>query len=233
MGNLRIDKTGSKYGLLTVVSKADGRTTTHWNCVCECGGATIASNSNLVNGNTKSCGCLWEKSVKKVMVGLRFGALMVHSQVASKSYGKAVFARYKCRCDCGGEIETLGSSLRSGDVASCGCAYKAAGMRRAVTDAHRRAVYQFHNKRRRAARLHAFSPYDKEFFDLLEKEAYSLCKLRKALTGVGFEVDHVIPLRSKLVCGLHNEFNLRVITSFANNRKGNRYWPDMPEKRGV
>ena len=33
-------------------------------------------------------------------------------------------------------------------------------------------------------------------------------------------VDHVIPLRGKTVCGLHN--NLRVITGDENMRKGNR-----------
>ena len=44
----------------------------------------------------------------------------------------------------------------------------------------------------------------------------------------GKEVDHMVPLRSKLVCGLHVENNLEIITSEANNKKGNRWWPDMP-----
>jgi hypothetical protein len=43
-----------------------------------------------------------------------------------------------------------------------------------------------------------------------------------------YHVDHVVPLRSPLVCGLHCEANLRVIPSDENRSKGNRYWPDMP-----
>lgn len=229
----RLDKTGFKFGLLTIVNREDGHKRTHWKCVCDCGKTTLVSNSNLTAGNTKSCGCLWDRAVKKQMIGTRFGLLTVNSQVSSKAYGKAKFAIYKCLCDCGGEIETYATSLRCGDVISCGCAYKAAGLRRAVTDDRRRSSYQFRNKRRRASRLHAFSPYDREFFDLLEVEAYSLCKLRKFATGIAFEVDHIIPLQSKIVCGLHNEANLSVIPAIENNRKGNRYWPDMPDKKGM
>lgn len=41
-------------------------------------------------------------------------------------------------------------------------------------------------------------------------------------TGIAHEVDHVIPLVSKVVCGLHVESNLRVITQSENRSKGNR-----------
>lgn len=41
------------------------------------------------------------------------------------------------------------------------------------------------------------------------------------------EVDHIVPLRSDLVCGLHVQDNMRCIPSGLNQKKGNRYWPDM------
>lgn len=42
------------------------------------------------------------------------------------------------------------------------------------------------------------------------------------------QVDHTVPLRSPIVCGLHVEHNLRPMLPGQNASKGNRYWPDMP-----
>ncbi len=47
-------------------------------------------------------------------------------------------------------------------------------------------------------------------------------------TGIQHDVDHIVPLKSKLVCGLHVHCNLRVIPASENAKKNNRYWPDMP-----
>ena len=41
-------------------------------------------------------------------------------------------------------------------------------------------------------------------------------------TGVRHEVDHVVPLRSSVVCGLHVEANLQILTSAANKAKSNQ-----------
>lgn len=62
-------------------------------------------------------------------------------------------------------------------------------------------------------------------------EIYNLAKLRTSLNTCGvnsWTVDHIVPMRSKLVCGLHVENNLRVIPRIDNLKKGNRHWPDMP-----
>jgi 5-methylcytosine-specific restriction endonuclease McrA len=53
-------------------------------------------------------------------------------------------------------------------------------------------------------------------------EIYHLAKLRTALLGERHEVDHIVPLRGRNVCGLHVENNLQVITRRANLAKANR-----------
>lgn len=45
----------------------------------------------------------------------------------------------------------------------------------------------------------------------------------------GMAVDHIIPLVSEFVCGLHVEYNLQYLTKSENSIKGNRWWPDMWE----
>ena len=52
-------------------------------------------------------------------------------------------------------------------------------------------------------------------------EIYHLAKLRTKHLGVPHEVDHVIPLRGRNVCGLHVENNLRVVPKAINRAKGN------------
>ena len=52
---------------------------------------------------------------------------------------------------------------------------------------------------------------------------------RRRAAGENVHVDHIVPLRSKLVCGLHVEANLTIIPARDNVAKGNRVWPDMPE----
>lgn len=78
---------------------------------------------------------------------------------------------------------------------------------------------------RRAAHDMAKPKWANEFFI---EEIYDLAKRRTKVLGYPWHVDHIVPIQSPIVCGLHVEHNLRVITWMENQRKGNRHWPDMP-----
>ena len=56
---------------------------------------------------------------------------------------------------------------------------------------------------------------------------YQLAALETKRTGVKHVVDHILPLRSKIVCGLHVESNLRVITKRENCIKSNKLLPEF------
>lgn len=43
------------------------------------------------------------------------------------------------------------------------------------------------------------------------------------LTGMEYQVDHIVPLNHPLVCGLHRRCNLQVITARENRAKGNSF----------
>jgi hypothetical protein len=54
------------------------------------------------------------------------------------------------------------------------------------------------------------------------EQAYELAALRTKIFGVAWHVDHVLPLRGKMVSGLHTPYNMQVILGVENLRKGNR-----------
>lgn len=93
-------------------------------------------------------------------------------------------------------------------------------VRRTTPEASRR-----YNDRRRSLLLRAVPAWvDEEAI----RDVYQLALEIRELTGVDHHVDHIVPLNSKIVCGLHVAHNLMVITATENISKGNRRWPDMP-----
>lgn len=119
-------KIGDKFGERTVIkaysskNKYGGRQSL---CRCSCGIEKEVSNSNLINGKTKSCGhAIVEKLRKrayaksdKKLIGKTFGELTVLKRVNNQGN-----SRYLCRCSCGKEIILVGAALLAGQQKTCG-----------------------------------------------------------------------------------------------------------------
>lgn len=133
----RNDLTGKKFGKLFVVRQVDdyvsptGRRESQWFCECDCAehNTVIVTRSNLMTGNTKSCGCLKKNdsmfaSVRENLVGKVFGRLTVLEQATDYVKPNGIHsARWLCQCSCEQKTKkiVLGESLKSGATQSCGC----------------------------------------------------------------------------------------------------------------
>jgi hypothetical protein len=77
-----------------------------------------------------------------------------------------------------------------------------------------------HYKSKRKMRVKRATPtwFEK---DLVEAVYQNACSR-------GWEVDHIVPIKSDIVCGLHCHDNLQILDKELNRRKSNSHWPDMP-----
>lgn len=55
------------------------------------------------------------------------------------------------------------------------------------------------------------------------KDIYKAARKLTESTGIPHEVDHIIPLSNKLVCGLHVENNLQILPKDENRKKYNKF----------
>ena len=114
---------GQRFNRLLVESEAfrDGRGI-HWNCVCDCGNRCVVIGSNLLNGNSTSCGCYNKEIIsereRKDITNQRFYKLVAKECVGKNEYNNYL---WRCVCDCGREIVTTAARLLGGQIISCGC----------------------------------------------------------------------------------------------------------------
>ncbi|BAZ18940.1 bacteriophage protein homolog (plasmid) [Calothrix sp. NIES-4071] len=124
MANLK-DYTGQKFGrleCLSVSKQKKSANATYWRCRCNCGKIVDVQITDVVSGHTKSCGCLRREKARAIRnkedyTGQKFERLECIS-FTERIKGEAF---WKCRCDCGREVNVRIISVVRGDTKSCGC----------------------------------------------------------------------------------------------------------------
>lgn len=93
---------------------------------------------------------------------------------------------------------------------------------------HNKELAGYQTMLKRAAKLQATPRWADRF---AISGIYAECKRRREL-GESCEVDHIVPLRGRNVCGLHIDWNLKIIPSRENLLKGNKLLPHVSAGAG-
>ena len=124
---IKNDLTGKKFNKWTVLqynhkTKGKGRKV-FYKCRCDCGTITNVSYGNLINNQSKCCGC----DGKKILVKRN---RMFSKDLKNNRYGKLIALELKqnetgrsfwlCKCDCGKKKLIRSNSLISNHIRSCG-----------------------------------------------------------------------------------------------------------------
>lgn len=155
-------------------------------------------------------------SRQKDITSYRFNRLTVLFDLDSDLYGNK---KWLCICDCGESISVVGANLRRNLTRSCGC------LQREIAKKTFTKIKTIHGQSYTSGyKRFAATKYKLEKQKRTPKWA-NLEKIKEFYINCpnGYEVDHVIPLRGKLVSGLHIESNLQYLTKFQNSSKNNSY----------
>lgn len=118
-----INTTINGWTILDIVPSNKKKTYTSAICQCRCGKIKETRLSYVLNNKSKDCGCGRKKMLQetrtKNLVGQRFGKLVVIEMLDERNKNDRIV--YKCKCDCGNEVDVLGNSLTTNHTLSCGC----------------------------------------------------------------------------------------------------------------
>ena len=115
------DLSGQVFGLLTAIEPIEKRErgAVVWKCKCQCGNEIDIASNLLKTGAKYSCGCYRREHYEtKDLTGLVFGRLTAIAPTEKRKRGYVV---WKCKCQCGNEVEVETGLLTSGQTKSCGC----------------------------------------------------------------------------------------------------------------
>lgn len=96
-------------------------------------------------------------------------------------------------------------------------------MTKTLRNKYIKSGYTAHMNARRRAQIILATPAWANVDEI--RELYRECAKITQTTGIPHNVDHIIPLLGRTVCGLHVEINLRIITATENFRRPKIYSP--------
>src|SRR5262245_14581767 len=102
---------GQRFGK-GVVTESRGRNSRSehlWELKCDCGNKYVATRSNLVSRNTKSCGCL-PKKIPEDLTDKVFHSLTARKMLEERDEDGKVL--WLCDCECGGTAIVRANSLK-------------------------------------------------------------------------------------------------------------------------
>ena len=121
------DLTGQRFGRLTVIQRIENKgNNVQYLCKCDCGNMVNVISMSLLNGGTRSCGCLKsELSSERFSLkleGKKFGKLTVVKRAGTCVGADGTkYSQWECNCECGTTVIVKGHDLVCGRVTSCGC----------------------------------------------------------------------------------------------------------------
>jgi len=201
---------GKRFGKLIVISyiNKDKRNNALWLCKCDCGGETITRGFMLRSGRTKSCGC-YHKDITSIKNTKP--RITVQSKVcpACKDNKLALF---------------FGLDKTRPDGLTTYCKHC------------KNVEYKRHNKGKtnhlNAKRKIAIKIATPKWIDLKKIEKiYNIASQKTMKTGISYHVDHIVPITSSVVCGLHVPWNLQILTESENCSKQNSF--TVKAQRGI
>lgn len=188
---------GKKFDRLTVQSLDRIDKSVYYVCLCDCGKTTRVLKGNLTGGRQRSCGCLRSEKAREWAEARRKQATC-HPDKRHEAHGLCKLCVAKRERELKPELNRA---------------------RQRRYEASHREKRNFYDSKRRAAK-HLAMPIWADKHAIATK--YAEAKQMSQLCGQIYCVDHIVPLRSAVVCGLHVPWNLQVISKVENTKKGNK-----------
>lgn len=160
---------------------------------------------------------LWLDNMAKFIdiTGQKYGRLTA----VSRAKNKGTRAAWNCLCDCGNQVVVDGKKLRTSHTKSCGCY-------RAEISCPKQGKANTKHGQSRTKGYARFHSRLREITEICQRPKWAdMDKIREIYVNrpEGCHVDHIIPLRGKLVSGLHVENNLQYLPIAENMKKHNTY----------